>query len=273
MRILLGHEGLRGDLAINVPAISHVRRNSPGLEIDMPIHRDFADMVPLFLNHPDLNPVIVDGYNDWPTAKDDALIKSRGYSQVFNPMQPHRRDDWHQHMHQCSAVLFDYFSQTLRPDEEQIHLVRWFEPIKHHRAVAFAPFAGFASNPNNDKRLSTERAQEIVDYLVAAGWTVLQLGGPGEPHLTNAVQLTCSYFESVRHVLGCRALIHTDTGMGWVASGYQHPQLGLYGNYYYGAAKVGNIQPRTPNGIFVDAITVAKIPLDRITQSIDTLLA
>jgi len=277
MRILISHPGLRGDLAINVPALCRIHRDSPDIQIDMPIHKGFADMVPLFLNHPCLNPVIVDGYNDFPTAADEVMLKERGYSRVFNPMQPHRiwpdGQEWHQHCHQTSAVMYDYLGSVLKPADEQIRLVRWFDPIPHDKTVAFAPFAGFASNPNNDKRLSTERAQEIVDYLIAKGWNVLQLGGAGEPVLTGATFLTCDYFTSVRHTLGCRALIHTDTGMGWVVSGYQHCQLGLYGARYYGAAKIGNIQPRNPNGIWLDAPTVADISLDTLTQAIDTLLS
>lgn len=267
MRILLGHPGLRGDLALNVPTIHHVHEQT-GTEIDMPIHKQFADMLPLFVNQPAFTPVILDGYVDFPTERDNDLVRARRYDHVFNPMQTHVHDRWFDHQHQTATVLFDYFRQILPPEREQIYLHRWFEVDSRPDYVAFAPFAGWSHERTSDKMLSVERAQAIVDSVLKLGRKVLQIGGPGEPELVGAEVFKGTYFESVKAVLSCRLLLHTDTGMGWIISGYQHPQLGLYGHRYYGKERVGNIQPRNPNGLYLDAGTVNDISLDTIANAI-----
>lgn len=275
MRLLLGHHGLRGDLAINLPAIEWLRKRTHG-DIDMPIHRSFADMVPLFTNQPSFNPVLTDGYNDFPTAQDAHWLKERGYNRVYNPMQPHVdvAPEWHQLRHQTSAVLYDYFGEELTRAEQQISLVQWFSvPDLGKPVVAFAPFAGYIHNPHNDKQLTVERAQAIVDHLVARGYGVLQMSGAGEPHLRGATLSNPSYFEAVREMLGCKLLLHTDTGIGWVASGYRFPQLGLYGSHYYGPDKVANIVPVNPNGQHLAAHHVNDIPLDLILSTLDQALS
>lgn len=280
-RILIGHPGLRGDLAINIPAIEYLKRTYPDAQIDMPIHKRFADMLPLFVNQPSFNPVILDGYDDFPTAKDKELIESRGYTQICHPMQPHREDRWHDRMHQTAAVSFDYFGVVLEPEDQQINLHRWFDidvPSLEFPKVAFAPFAGYETSPTNDKMLTVERAQAIVDYIMSLGYDVLHLAGPGEPCLKEfagrMIQRTMStYFNSVKSMLGTKLLLHTDTGMGWIASGYQHPSLGLYSNAYYGADKVNNIQPRNPNATYFDAPNVNDIPLETIFAALRTRLS
>lgn len=273
-KCLLGHHGLRGDLAINVPAISYLVERGIG-NIDMPINKKFADMAPLFLNHPHINSVfITDEYEDFPSEKDNLMMDERGYTHVGNPMQPHINDKWWASMHQTTAVLHDYTNGAEKlPDEDrQINLVKWFDIQRHEKYVAFAPFAGFASNPNNDKMLSISNAQKIVNYLVKKGYKVIQLSGPGELQLENTGGFRfSSYFDSVRDMLGCDFLIHTDTGMGWFASAYKHKQLGLYGHRYYGAENVKNIQPVNPNSLYLDAPTVAEITMESIIEAIDKI--
>lgn len=274
MRILLGHHGLRGDLAINLPAIEHLRRiYESKLLIDMPIHRQFADMLPLFANHPALNAcVVTDDYEHFPSDKDRAMLAARGYEQVFNPMQPHREDDFWRRRHQTSAVLHDYFGVELPESEQQINLVKWFDVEPQPNCIAFAPFAG-NYNPDNTKALSFGRAQEIVDLLYSMGYTIIQLGGPNEPSLERTWNAKVGYFEAVRLMLGCRALIHADTGLGWVCSGYKHPQLGLYSHAYYGKEHVKNIQPRNSNALYLAEENVNEITLDEVTKSLTILLA
>lgn len=270
MKILFGHHGQRGDLAINLPAIEHLHRK--GFVVDMPIHRQFADMAPLFLNLPYLNSVfITDDYEDFPSARDLTLLAVRKYDEICDPMQPHRMDRWHDHMHQTSCVLYDYANETLEEADQQINLVKWFDSLDQSGLIAFAPFAGNYA-PGNPKALSEQRAHEIVCAINKAGYGVVQLGGPGEPRLYGTFQEKWSYFESVRVMLGCCALIHTDTGMGWVASGYKHPQLGLYSHQYYGEDKVHNIQPRNPNAQYLSAANVNEIDLDSIVNSLKLLL-
>lgn len=271
MRILAGHHGLRGDLAINLPALTELH-DAVGCDIDMPIHRQFADMIPLFMNLRGINPVITEDYEHFCGQGDRRLAKARGHDRTFNPMAPHRLDRWHDHMHQTAAVSYDYFNRELPIEKQQIELVRWFEDLSPSGHITFAPFAGSYS-PSNTKALSKDRAQEIAGMIRRKGYGVIQIGGPGEPKLEGTFCEQRSYFDSVRVILGSRALIHTDTGIGWVTSGYKHPQLGLYSHAYYGEDKICNIQPRNPNALHLSAPNVNEIPLDSIAKSLDTLLS
>ncbi len=274
MKVLLSHHGIRGDLAINVPAIEYVHERT-GWQIDLPIHRDFADMAPLFLNHKAINSVVItDDYEHFPSDQDRRLIADRGYAKVFNPMQPHLIDRWFERMHQTSVVLYDYSEgrEELPADRQQINLVQWFRVERRKGWIAFAPFAGWSHERGSMKQLSADRAQEIVDVLVTAGYRVLQIGGPDEPRLDDATFLAGSYFDSVKAVLGCDLLLHTDTGLGWVISGYKHPQLGLYSNTYHTHEHIHNIQPRNTNAIYLDGPgSVNAISLDMIHQSVKAL--
>lgn len=270
MKVLLGHHGLRGDLAINIPAIEHAKKVT-GWTIDMPINQQFIDLLPIFMNQPSFNPVITSDYEKFASEGDRKLVESRKYTKIFNPMQPHA-DDWYNKRHQVSAVLFDYFGQDLPLDSLQINLSRWFDIIKESNCIAFAPFAGWSHERTSDKMLTIENAQRIADAINKMGYSVCQIGGRDEPRLDGTAFFMGSYFESVKVVLGCRLLLHTDTGMGWIASGYKHPQVGLYGHRYYGAANVKNIQPVNPNGVYLDAPTVNDISLDNIVHALKMVL-
>lgn len=275
MRVLGFHHGLRGDLVINVPTIEYVHEKT-GWQIDLPIHRDFADMAPLFLNHRAINSVVItDDYEHFPSDLDRKMLADRGYGKIFNPMQPHLIDRWFEQMHQTSVVLYDYSDgrDTLPADRQQINLVQWFRVERRKGWVAFAPFAGWSHEKGSMKQLSVERAQAIVCELVGRGYRVLQIGGSDEPVLEGAIFSYGSYLDSVKAVLGCDLLLHTDTGLGWVISGYRHPQVGLYSNSYHGHEHIHNIQPRSPNAIYLDGPGSVNdgIPLDIILNSVKTL--
>ena len=270
MKVLFGHHGLRGDLAINIPAIEHAKKVT-GLQIDMPINKQFLDLLPIFMNQPSFHPVITDDYEKFPSELDKKWVEAKKYNKIFNPMQPHV-DDWFNKRHQVSAVLFDYFGQDLPSDSLQINLHRWFDVEKENNCIAFAAFAGWSHEKQSDKQLTVENAQAIADAINQMGYSVVQIGGPDEPRLEGTAFFLGSYFEAVKVVLGCRLLLHTDTGMGWIASGYKHPQIGLYGARYYGAANVKNIQPVNPNGLYLDAATFNEISLDKIIQTLKTVL-
>lgn len=275
MKLLFGHHGLRGDLVINLPAIQYLHKKY-NYAIDLPIHKQFADMAPLFLNHTSVNSVfITDEYEKFPNEKDQRAMFNRGYTHIANPMQPHARDDWHQHMHQVDAVLYDYTGgqETLPEDEKQINLFQWFDAPKWDKIVTFAPFAGYAYNKYNEKMLTEDKANKICDYIVGKGYDICQLGGHDEPKLRNAFFPKNSYFDSVRMVLGSDLLIHADTGIGWVCSGYKHKQLGLYSHAYYSKECVKNIQPVNPNSMYLDAPNVNDIPDEEIFEAIDNILS
>lgn len=271
-KILYGHPGLIGDLFLNLPSIKYLNKTFD-YQIDMPVHKKYMDVIPLFYNLDYLDgTIILDGYDNFPTEKDIKLLQSRIYDKVYSPMQNHL-DYWFDKRHQASTVLFDYYGgkMQLTLEQCQIELNQWFDIKNHEDTIALAPFAGYMHNQNNDKRLSVERAQRICDFINVKEFDCLQIGGPDEPKLNGAIRFNTTFFESVKNILGCKFLIHTDTGIGWCVSGYKFPQLGLYSNSRY-HGNIKHIQPVNPNGVYLDAPNVNDIEDEIIFSKIEEMI-
>lgn len=267
MKILFGHHGRFGDLFINLPAIKALSLTYEGCLIDMPVHKDYAEAIPLLMNLPYLNGIfITNEYEKFPNQRDVDNLRGRDYDEIFNPMQRAFSDDWWKTYHQTQRVGLDYrFNSTAMSNiSKKIELNKWFDVPNKENFVALAPFPAWYEGANNPKALTVERAQEIVNFILSKGYQVLQVGHPDEPKIEGTIRLQTSYFESVKNVLGCKMMIMGDSGLNWVLSGYNFPVLGLYGHRYYGGENVKNIQPVNPNGIYLDASHVNEIPMEKI---------
>lgn len=265
--------GQRGDLAINTCAARVYKELFPNSKLIMGVHSNYSDMLPLFENHDYFDGFhIYESYNDWPNKTDSDYLKSENYDIVFNGMPKNTSFSWFTYAHQTQEVCLMH---GLRPPNNlQCSLNQWFPSIKHQKTIAFAPFGGWY-NKNNTKKLSFEFAQIIVNEILKFGYQILQIGGSDEPKLENAIKLDCCYFDTIKHVLGCDCLIHSDTGIGWVISAYSFPQLGLYSNDYYvrnGVNYIRSIQPVNPNSIYLDENNVNQIKIEKILENLKKLL-
>lgn len=264
--------GQRGDIIMNTVAARAFKQMFPNTLLVLGVGPQYADMLPLFKNHPYFDAVhVYNSYDGWPDNVDTEYIKRVKYDQVFNGMPMHTSDKWFDKYHQCQEVCAMH-GLTI-PQDYSCELIKWFDDnslIKDKKFIAFCPFAGYY-NKGNDKKLSIEKAQSIVDIVRSFDYEVVQLGGPDEPRLNKVHFLYSDYFNSVRNMLSCKAVIHTDTGLGWAASAYKFPALGLYSNAYYGH-KIKNIQPINPNAIYIDEINVNSIPQEELQQKIKLLL-
>ena len=261
--------GQRGDLIISTAVARAFKESNPDWHLTLGLGAPYKDMEPLFHAHPYFDAVhTYTSYDKWPSEFDTAYLEAAKYDAVFNPMPP-IRNDWFVHGHQVAEVAL---LRGLEPSDLSCTLAPWFGIEYHPRRVAFAPFAGWVAGKVNDKQLTQDRAQAIVNLLIAKGMEVLHLGAPDEPRLNGTIRLNSCYFDSVRAMLGCKFLFHTDSGLGWVASAYRHPQLGLYGHRYYGEQYVKHIQPVNSKALYLDAPTVADISMERIAAAVDTLL-
>lgn len=264
LRAIGFQQGQLGDLVISTALARAFKRDNPGSHLTLGVNECYRAIVPLFHDHPFYDDVhIYTTYDGWPGVEDMAYLRESQFDCVFHAM-PRIAHDWFRYGHQTKMVGAVH---GVRVDDETCVLKRWFEVEERVDSIAFAPFAG-SYNAGNSKALSVERAQQIVDALSQEGYNVVQLGGPGEPRLNGAEWEERSYFESVRAMLGCRALIHSDTGMGWVCSAYQHPQVGLYSHEYYGEEYIGNIQPRNLRGQFCSAQNVNQISVDNLLNTL-----
>lgn len=274
IKVMAGHPGLIGDLAINLPFLNFLKNNQ-AYSITMPIYKKYSDAAPLFLNNKSIDRILIlDSYDNYPNQKDKDIIDSLNFTVVLNPMATHRGPgEFWQTMHQCAAVAYDYIeNNSLTNDLCQIQLTKWFNIEDHKNVISFCPFAGYMHNPNNDKRLTLDRAEKIVQFIRKLGFYVHHFGLPDEPTVNGAFKFNKSYFESIRYMLGCKFLLHTDSGCGWYASGYQFPQLGLYSDGYYSKQFVKNIQPINPNSKYLSEKNVNDIPLEVIFNEIELMI-
>lgn len=264
--------GMRGDLCMATVAARSFKEQHPGSHLTLGIGPQYADMLPLFAHHPYIDDLhVYHSYDNWPDATDMAYLKGAAYDVVFNGMPPHR-DEWWRHRHQYAETC--HMVGLPIPSDIKPILTKWFDVPKFVKpTIAFAPFAGYYA-PNNDKRLSVEQAQYIVDRLNDGCQVhVLQLGGSDEPRLKGTLQPDLDYFSSVRHMLACRLLLHTDTGMGHIAGAYNHPSVGIYASYRYDTNLITHIQPLHSRFRAVVANTMPEIDLDKVVQACQDVLA
>lgn len=274
MRFYALNQGQAGDLVINTVAARLFKKVLPNDTLIMNVNKRYIDLVPLFLNHPHIDGVhIWDGYDKfseidmkWKNSLRDGVI--------MNPMPPHSRNDWYLHYHQAEECCYQngLLITDLLNGDFSCHLNPWFDIPHFSKHIAFAPFAGFY-NKGNKKKLTTENAQKIANMIVDMGYVPLQIGGPDEPLLDGCeLPLDKTFFGSVKYMLGCKALITTDTFTSWAASAYKFPTLGLYSNEYYGKEYVKNIQPINPLALYLDNVNVNDISLDLIRETLKLLL-
>jgi ADP-heptose:LPS heptosyltransferase len=263
--------GQRGDLCMNSVVARQLKEQLQDVHLILGIEKKYADTAPLFFNHPHIDSIhIYEGYDDWPTQEDKKYLINQKFDLIFHGLPNHTRDDWWKFFHQTEEVCL--MNGLNKPKSTKCFLTKWFDTEKGFKNfIAFAPFAGFYNKKNNEKTLSFEKAQTIVNDIISLGYNVLQLGGPDEPQLKGAVKINVDYFSNIKNMLSCKALIHTDTGCGWIASAYGFPCVGLYSNQYYGKEFVKNIQPTNENSIYLDDICCNSIDNIKVIQALKNI--
>lgn len=261
--------GQLGDIVISTVTARAFKAANPDWHLTLGVGPQFKQILPLFHDHPYFDAThVYSGYDDWPAPHDVEYLEAAKYDHVFHAMAP-IRGDWYRYGHQAAEVTR---LRGLETTDLRCELNQWFSVEALYDTIAFAPFAAW-HDQGAAKQFTPARAQVIVNLLKDKGFKVLQLGGPTEPQLENAYFPKASYFDSVRAMLGCTLLIHSDTGLGWCASAYGHFQLGLYSQRHFGPEFISHIQPVNPNGLYLDAPgTVNDISLDRISTAVDRLL-
>lgn len=278
-KIIHFNQGQVGDLCINTVAARAYRGDFTYTDkmLLMSVNKKYVDILPLFYNHPH-----IDGFHVWDgyeqaSEKDIIWLNNNFIDTVNNPMPKHSSDNWFENNHQAKECCIMNNVNFNRLDEDySCYLEKWFDiPTFKSRNIAFAPFAGWY-NKNNDKKLSVDKAQRIVDLLInREGFSVLQVGGKDEPKLNGVWKPETSYFDSMKNILGCELLITTDTWAAWYASAYKHKTIGLYSNKYYtkyGINYIKNIQPINSNAKYLDAENVNDIPTELIIDKIKEMI-
>lgn len=275
MRAIGFMQGQRGDLILSTVVARAFKQAHPNATLVLGINQRYADMAPLFFQHPSYDSIHVwDRYDGWPGPEDEAYLKRAGYDLVFSAM-PKRANEatWWRTEHQAANACTTY--GLTPPQDIQCQLNPWFAPyldtsLKGY--VAFNYIGGFYAGYPNAKSYSPERAASIVDAIKSLGYKVLVLGDPAEPPLAGTERRPLSYVESVKAMLGCKAFVGIDSGLTWAASAYSFPTLACYADDYYGE-HVTSIQPVNPRAIYHSAATLDAIPLDSLLHSLTMLLS
>lgn len=262
--------GLRGDLIMSTVAARSFKEQHPDCKLVLGVGPQFADMIPLFYQHPYFdNFHVYESYDGWPNKQDIEYLKEAKYNFVFNGKEDHK-DQWFNYRHQYAEAA-NMHGLPIPSDINPI-LTKYFDTPKLDKIIAFAPFAGYIHNSKNDKMLSQYKAEIIVKFIQQLGYKVLFLGGPNEPKISADFASDSNYFKAVHEMLGCKFLLHTDTGIGHAAGAYNFPRLGLYGYRYYGVEKVDNIIPLNKNSINLHESNVNDIPDELIFAKIEEMI-
>jgi len=276
-KVLFGHSGQFGDLFMNEPSIRALKKISKD-HYTMPIYTKYLGAAPLFYYNDSIDDILpITKYeldqNDFRSIVED--LRKTGYSTIYNPMAPHKENDWFTKRHQVAEVAYSYGLDEIEGFNNQIKLNKWWgyeDVIK--KTISFHPFPGNYTEDHttkNPKKMSLNKCQEIVDLLIKKGYSVIQLGHESEPELKGATKFNGSFFESVKELLKTELFIGFDSGLTWAASGYKHPVLAMYCNDYYTINDVNyirNIQPVNPNAKYIDKKDINLISIGEIEEGI-----
>ncbi len=267
MKAIGFNAGQYGDLAMNMVAVRQFKTMYPDSDFTLGIGNKYADCQPVFERSPLISRIhIWDSYDKWPSPKDKEFLDTQKFDKVFEAMPHHKEHDWYLKRHQTQEVC--HMHGLPIPDDTQIEL----PPIKTTPVskdfIAIAGFTSFGAA----KSLPPETLRTICSLLKKIGYDTLQLAVRGEPDIGASYRVEASYILAVSYMLSCKALLCADTGMCWMASGFKHPVVGLYGySFYPGATTSANWQPTNPNAIYLESKHVRGIAVDSIIDSVRAL--
>jgi hypothetical protein len=280
MKTIKFNQGQVGDLCINTVAARLFKLQHPDETLIMSVNKKYADLIPLFYNHPHIDGFkIWDGYDDFSKKDIDWIIANQDKYTIYPTMPQHTSNDWWMFNHQAKecCLMNGLLDTKLLNNDYSCYLEKWFDLspfLFKRRNIAFAPFAGWY-NKNNDKKLTIEKAQSLATDISKLGFAVLQIGGKDEPKLNDTWKVETSYVDSLKNILASELLVTTDTWAAWYSSAYKHKTIGLYSNNYYtknGINHISSIQPINENAIYLDSYNVNDIPNELILDKIMKLV-
>lgn len=263
-RIIGFKGGQYGDLCMGVVAAKTLKKVKPDTHFTLGIASKFKEIEPVFYNNPYIDDIhIWEGYEDFPTEKD--LVDIHKFDYLFNPHTLHTSILWYTAHHQVAEYCLEFGMSV--PKSLQIELNLYFPLYKEFKNyVALSPF----TNWPDQKDISLENLERIIKLVHSFGYKTVQLGLPKDVSLPNTERFDCSYFESVKIMASSKLLITADTGMSWVASGYKHPVIGLYGLIptYPGIRHTRFIEPVNPNATYFSSFDRNDIDFRRFEKGL-----
>lgn len=277
MRAIGFFNGLLGDQVISTVAARIFKQLNPGSHLTLGINQRYAQIAPLFYQHPYYDTIhLYSAYDDWPDDADKAYLAAAKYDKVFNAMPQHTREDWFLYLHQTQeACVMHGLPYPKDLANCQCVLTPWWQyditPRKDY--VAISPIGAFYQNYPNVKSYTPAQVATIVNHIKSLGYGVLQIRGPGEPQFDGCEVLagSPSYLESVKAITACKALITVDTSINWTMSSFSFPVMSCYARQHYGDG-LKSIQPVNPNAVYLDGQSMSDITDEQIIAGVDRLL-
>ena len=265
-KVSFGINGQFGDIIIQEPSLRSFIQDHPDAKIVLGCNSKYKEALELYRGYHEniIDFKFWDGYKHWPEPTDQQFIEDQKFEWVFNAQPKHTEKDWATHLHQTEECGL---MQGIVVKDTQIKLPRPNGIVKHDKTVAISLFPNW---PNGGvKAFPLHTVANIVKIINKMGYKVIHLNGPNEPDVPNTTKVNGSYLDSVKNLLGTDLLVTCDTGMAWVASGYQHPTVGLYAWGYNPVAGTSkNWQPTNPNADYLEAHSVNKISKQDIVAAI-----
>lgn len=267
MKAIGFNAGQFGDVMMGTVAARAFKEQNPDAHLTMGVAEKYSAIEPLFKDHKYFDDThIWKGYNDWPNVEDNLYLSTNRFDKRFNAMPQHTNAFWYLSTHQTAELCAMHGLEA--PKNLQVELTN--HSVKH-TSNKLVCLSLFGETRGEEKSVSLKQANQIVELVRRMGYTPVQLGLESEPDIcTNRYK--GDFVSSVQFMAKSDLLITIDTAMSWIASGYSHPTVGLYGYSYYPLAKSSkNWQPVNPNAIYVESPRVSDIILDRIEAAINSI--
>ena len=264
------NQGQIGDLAMNMVLCKAFKNKYPDAKLTFGINKKYQTVAPIFFYNNLIDNIhIWDAYDNWPSINDQKFLLNNNFDIVFNPMPPHKNNEWFKNMHHIEAICLNHNLDP--PDSLQITLSPWFEIYnKYQNCVALTCFS--SAGPIRD--IPIDFANNIIDYIHSLGLETIQLGLNSHPRLnTTYPPISRDIFEDVKIAKSCKFLLTTDTGMNWILSGYQHKVIGLYAmSSYNNEAPLSHRTPININARYLEGYNIQNISFNLIKETIKHIL-
>lgn len=254
---------LIGDNIMALPLLTLIEKLRPDCYKYWQVARKGAQMVPLLLNHPLIDRIVISDCEEGMGPKDIEIAKKCDI--VFDVMPQHPAEqDWpnYRNIYEETALMAGFSMQNynlLTEEEKRPKLVKWFNVEKQPaKTIALWPCAGYGNE--NKRNPSEEWYFKLLEYLTKEGYVVLQFGHPKDYNLHSAVvnrgyysqhnffcKNTLPFFDQIKMTLGCDLVISTDSGSGLIFGAYEMPQITLLTNHFPNHTK--NLTAFAPNNL------------------------
>ena len=258
---------LIGDLIMSLPQLTYFKKKYNNAYINFVIHKKISYCAPLFLNHPNIDKIIISGEwssfssDDYKVASECDVVTTK-LDHINKKILDRNHDDkfWY-NRRDCieeTALMSGItdFNKILTKDEKIPYLKKWFdtgfedeqkkgaytyekEESKRNKilgkSLAIWPFAGYGRSKNRNP--SEEWWSRLVSKLTDNSINVYHFGYFKEPKLSENKKYyhnltNLDFFNQIKISLGCKLAIGTDSGSMWVLAAYNHPIIVLGTNWY-----------------------------------------